>query len=103
MLLVVNNDPLHKYSLPSKIFEYLPTGNPILAYGLKHPTVNKILKLSPPSKYFENANKDLYNWLKKQYVNWKNDKLCCYDIDCSIYDRRNLTKNLVEVIKSNMI
>ena len=33
LLLAVNEGQLHRYSLPSKLFEYLPTGNPVLGIG----------------------------------------------------------------------
>ncbi len=89
-LLVCATEPRH---VPGKLFEYLRTGNKIIAFGDDNYEVGNILKESNAGmifKYSEDAH--------EMFLNENNFKT---DLNyVKQFDRRNIAKDLSEIIKS---
>ena len=89
-LLVCATEPRH---VPGKIFEYLRTGNPIIAFGDDNKEVEQILRESNAGMIFKYSD-DAHDF----FINAKNFKT---DLDfVKQFDRKNIAKKLSEILKS---
>ncbi len=89
-LLVCATEPRH---VPGKLFEYLRTGNPIIAFGNDNKEVEKILKDSNAGMIF-NYSEDAHEF----FLEGNN-----FQTDLNYikrFDRRNIAKELSEILKS---
>jgi len=88
-LLVCATEPRH---VPGKLFEYLRTGKPIIAFGNNNEEVKKILEDSNAGMLF-NYNDDAEDFfIKKGELNTNIEIV-------KKFDRKNIAKELVEIIK----
>lgn len=104
LLLLTNFDKAEsKGIIPGKIFEYMATGNPILAIGPKDADVEKIMTQTQSGGYFGHAEKDeVKRFILLNYQQWlKNPNYTFLNnlTEIEQYSRRNLTKKLVNVLK----
>lgn len=101
LLLLVNEDPLQAYSLPAKLYEYLPTGNPILGFGLPHDDVETILEQKTGRGVHvaaENAA-EIDAWIRDRFAEWKKGKLNRGMQRFLEFEREHLTQQLAASIE----
>ncbi len=101
LLLVVNNVPSKKGIVTGKVFEYLQANRPILAIGPEDGDLAQIIQQTQSGKIFDYTNKVK---LKEQLLFWfeqyKNSKLMVSTKCTAQYERKNLTSQLAQLIKS---
>jgi len=101
LLLVTNNVPSAKGIITGKIFEYLKSKRPILAIAPKDGDLAEIIEKSNSGEVIgfddeENLKKSVLNL----YSKYKKGKLYIDSKNIDQYHRKNLTKQLAEVIKN---
>jgi hypothetical protein len=90
LLLVVNEDPLHRYSLPSKLFEYLPTGNPILGIGPRDHEAALILRETGTGEMFSSHDEEgVRSFIRSRYEEWREGRGGREGRRFPLYERRN--------------
>lgn len=99
LLLVVNEDPLHRYSLPSKIFEYLPTGNAILGIGPDDHEAANILRETGTGRMFSSRDGDgVRNFIQSCYARWREGQGPREGRRFPHYERRNQAGELAGIL-----
>ncbi|HAB52804.1 MAG TPA: hypothetical protein DCE80_11655, partial [Ignavibacteriales bacterium] len=89
-LMVCASEPRH---VPGKLFEYLRTGKPIIAFGDENEEVNKILSESNAGMLFS-YSQDGHEFF---------DNVQKFKTDISFvkkFDRRNIAKDLAEIMNN---
>lgn len=100
-VLLMTNFPQEssKGIIPGKIFEYLATGKTILSFGPKGADVEKILSETKAGKHFGyNEKESLKQFILDSYQNWKSGNLENNGENIEQFSRKNLTKNLVDLL-----
>jgi hypothetical protein len=101
-LLLITNFPDEKSKgiIPGKLFEYLATGNPILAIGPSGGDVEKILDETKAGKYFLHSEKELIkNYILQLYENWKSGEDFQHPASNYLqFSRRYLTEKLSSIL-----
>lgn len=103
VLLLTNFDNVaSKGIIPGKLFEYMATGNPILAVGPNEADVEKILLKTKAGEYFnhqevEKIKSTILNIYNQWLVNPKS-KFMTNEKEVQQFNRKNLTKKLAEII-----
>jgi glycosyltransferase involved in cell wall biosynthesis len=98
-LVVVLNDFVnnHVYA-PGKIYEYLPSGNPILGIGPTNGDAAALLAQTQAGVMLDYGDKDgVKQFLLDQYANWKSGALSKGPISYPAFERRALTQELAKV------
>jgi len=88
-LMVCASEPRH---VPGKLFEYLRTGKPIIAFGDYNKEVKKILEETNAGMLFH-YDEDAYRFFEKA-KNFKTDLEIIKK-----FDRKNIAKGLAEILK----
>lgn len=101
-LLVIGQDQKVKSVYTGKVFEYLRLKKPILALSPKESLVEKLLNKTGCGSNVEfNDIENIQNIILKYYNNWKENKQFEVNEDeIKKYERKNLTKKLVQVFDS---
>ncbi|GGP06222.1 glycosyl transferase family 1 [Cloacibacterium rupense] len=100
-VLLMTNFPQEssKGIIPGKIFEYLATGKTILSFGPKDADVEKILSETKAGKHFGyNEKESLKQFILNSYQNWKSGNIENNAENIEQFSRKNLTKNLVDLL-----
>lgn len=103
-ILVLTNfdNEASKGIIPGKLFEYMATGNPILAIGPKAADVERILNQTKSGEYFNHQDvENLKKYILNRYNQWLANPNQMFDTDeneVHQFNRKNLTKRLVQVI-----
>lgn len=101
-LLLITNfpDENSKGIIPGKIFEYLAAGNPILSFGPKNADAQRILEETKSGQHFEYSEKEATKkYIYETYESWRNQDFCRTDSPETLkYSRRNLTKQLAQIL-----
>ncbi|MBM7421392.1 MULTISPECIES: glycosyl transferase family 1 [Chryseobacterium] len=100
-LLLITNFPndSSKGIIPGKIFEYLATGKQILSFGPNEADVAKILDETKAGKHFRyNDSKEIEDFILEKFELWKNGNLLENTQNIEQFSRRNLTKQLSEIL-----
>jgi glycosyltransferase involved in cell wall biosynthesis len=100
LLLIIPNTPDNQGIVTGKLFEYLATGNPILAIGPINGNAAQIIRETSTGEIFDYATDlcpALQNAIDKRE---KNNKLNPITSAISGYSRRNLTEKLVDVFNA---
>lgn len=85
--------------IPGKLFEYMVSGRPILAVGPADSDPEKIIQATNTGSFFRYQDKDkMKMYLRDCYKAYKDGKLKTFPIGLQQYSRKNLTKELVQVI-----
>jgi glycosyltransferase involved in cell wall biosynthesis len=100
LLLLLNNTNNSKWILPSKLFEYIHVGKPILMLGELESDASDIVQKFEGNFVVDFKNKDaIKNAILKNYQSYKEGQdyrnQCAHAND---YSRRELTKQLVKVM-----
>lgn len=99
LLLPLRQEPEYRKVLPGKIFEYLAARRPVLGIGQEDGAAARILK--------DTAAGEMYDWDKteplRRFIDRQWDRFLAGDrtpveSDISLYDRRSLTRRLVEIL-----
>ncbi|MEG1592138.1 glycosyl transferase family 1 [Chryseobacterium sp.] len=100
-LLLITNFPndSSKGIIPGKIFEYLATGKQIISFGPNEADVSKILDETKVGKHFGyNDSKEIEDFILEKFELWKNGNLLENTQNIEQFSRRNLTKQLSEIL-----
>ncbi|OBW39687.1 hypothetical protein AB670_03940 [Chryseobacterium sp. MOF25P] len=100
-LLLITNFPndSSKGIIPGKIFEYLATGKQIISFGPNEADVAKILDETKAGKHFGyNDSKQIEDFILEKFELWKNGNLLENTQNIEQFSRKNLTKQLVQIL-----
>ena len=101
LLLIEINADITKSIIPGKLFEYMVSERPILALGPENSDFESIITATNTGVFH---HYDQYEKLKETilhfYDKYKTNSLQVQAVGLQQYSRKNLTKQLVEVIKS---
>ncbi len=99
LLLIIPNSGKPRTIITGKLFEYLAARRPILCLGPKNGDAAKILNETNSGTVFERRDAAaLKKWLLEMSQNNKDNKFTFQNIEK--YSRRQLTKQLVEVLEN---
>lgn len=101
LLLIEINSELTKSIIPGKLFEYMASERPILALGPENSDFESILKSTNTGVFHQyDAFDELKQSILECYEKYKTNTLHVHAVGLQQYSRKNLTKQLVEVIQS---
>ena len=99
LLLIEINSEDTKAIIPGKVFEYLVSETPILALGPAESDVEEIVKSTNTGTYFYyNQKQELKTQLLTYFEAYQNNSLTVNAIGLQKYHRKNLTKQLVDLV-----
>lgn len=101
-LLLITNFPNEssKGIIPGKIFEYLASGKQILSFGPDKADVAKILKETQAGQHFSYQDTEaIKKFILEKFILWKNGNLLENAQHIEQFSRKNLTRQLTEVLK----
>ena len=100
LLLIEIDSENTKAIIPGKVFEYMSSETPIIAIGPKDSDVSKIIISTNTGTYFNYKQKEaLKSALLNYFETYKNENLKTNPIGLQNYSRKNLTKDLANIIK----
>ena len=100
-LLLITNFPNEssKGIIPGKLFEYLATGKKIISFGPKDADVETILEKTNAGKHFDYSDHmEIEDFILSLYEDWKNGKSIQNQANINEFSRRELTKQLAELL-----
>ncbi|MBB6331274.1 hypothetical protein HNP24_002224 [Chryseobacterium sediminis] len=101
-LLLITNFPNEssKGIIPGKIFEYLASGKQILSFGPDKADVAKILEETQAGKHFSYQDTEtVKKFILEKFILWKNGNLLENTQHIEQFSRKNLTRQLTEVLR----
>jgi glycosyltransferase involved in cell wall biosynthesis len=101
-LLLITNFPNEssKGIIPGKIFEYLASGKQILSFGPDRADVAKILEETQAGKHFSYQDTEtVKKFILEKFELWKNGSLIENTQHIEQFSRKNLTRQLTEILK----
>ena len=99
LLLIEINSEETKSILPGKLFEYLVSERPIIAIGPKDSDFAEIITNTNTGVFFEYSEKvKLKQTIRDYYTQFLEGKLQSNGVGLQQYSRKNLTKQLVELL-----
>lgn len=100
MLLITNFPNLpSKGIIPGKIFEYLATGKQIISFGPSEADVSKILTETKAGKHFSYEDSEtIKQFILEKFELWKSGNLVENTQNIEQFSRRNLTRQLSEIL-----
>ena len=99
-LLVLAHTAIAPGNLPGKFFEYLASGNPILAIGPTLGDASAVLNQTKSGKIFERENKEgICRAILDFYAEWKSG-INKTESDVSMFTRKELTVQLTKILQS---
>ena len=99
LLLIEINSEETRGIIPGKLFEYMVSRRPILAVGPEKADIEKIMRESNSGTYFYYSEKQkIKQFLLEKYRDYQKGKLKSHPIGLQKYSRKNLTRQLAEVI-----
>ena len=88
-----------KSILPGKLFEYMVSERPIIAIGPKDSDFSEIITNTNTGVFFEYSEKvKLKQTIRDYYTRFLEGKLQSNGVGLQQYSRKNLTKQLVELL-----
>lgn len=98
LLLLVNRGTAHRYSHPSKAYEYLASGNPVLAVGpADHEIMSVLGETLQDRVMFAEAGGGWESFVLQQFENWQKDALPRRVDPPPAFDRQSLTAKLARI------
>ena len=99
-LLVLAYTAIAPGNLPGKFFEYLASGNPILAIGPVEGDAAAVLKKTNAGEIFERSDKKgIQVALLNFFVNWKEGRISS-ERDVLAYTRKKVTEQLIKLLET---
>lgn len=101
-VLLITNFPNEssKGIIPGKIFEYLASGKQILSFGPDKADVAKILDKTQAGKHFSYQDTEtVKKFILEKFILWKNGSLLENTQHIEQFSRKNLTRQLTEILK----
>jgi glycosyltransferase involved in cell wall biosynthesis len=99
LLIEINSDET-KSILPGKLFEYMVSERPILAIGPKDSDFAEIINNTNTGVFFEYSEKaKLKQTIQEYYNHFLEGKLQSHAVGLQQYSRKNLTQQLVELLR----
>ena len=103
LLLIEINSEETKSIIPGKLFEYMVSNRPIIAIGPKDSDFAEIITETNTGVFFEYTEKEkLKSTILLYYNQFLEGKLQSYGVGLQKYSRKNLTKELVQLINSKI-
>ncbi|MFP4018003.1 MAG: glycosyltransferase family 4 protein [Bacteroidales bacterium] len=105
LILAIGQGKQSKNVISTKIFEYMMTGKPVLAFGDRNGSANKILRETNIGKMFNyDEYKEVKDFLITTFNHWENNTLHFNPNQNKIqqYSFENLTQKLINVLKNCM-
>jgi glycosyltransferase involved in cell wall biosynthesis len=103
LLLIEINSEETKSIIPGKLFEYMVSNRPIIAIGPKDSDFAAIITETNTGVFFEYSEKEkLKNTILSYYNQFLEGKLQSYGVGLQKYSRKNLTKELAQLINSKI-
>jgi hypothetical protein len=100
-LLVLAHTAIAPGNLPGKFFEYLASGNPILAIGPVNGDAAEVLRQTGAGEIFERGDeKQIKSALQLFYDQWKKATAASQK-NISLYSRKHLTEQLIRILVAN--
>lgn len=101
LLLIEINSEITKSIIPGKLFEYMVSERPILALGPENSDFESIIKATNTGTFHQYDEFDeLKQTILSFYEKYKANALQVHAVGLQQYSRRNLTKQLAEVINA---
>lgn len=102
VLLLIEIDSIDtRVIIPGKLFEYMASDRPILALGPKDSDVEPILVSTKTGEFFDyTQKKEIKNKILTWFEDFQNKNLITEAIDIAAFSRKNLTKQLAEVLNT---
>ena len=100
-MLLITNFPSEssKGIIPGKIFEYLATGKQIISFGPDDADVSKILNETKAGRHFSYSDSEaIKQFILEKFELWKSGNLLENNENIEQFSRRNLTKQLSEIL-----
>ena len=100
LLLLIEIDREETRSIiPGKLFEYMASGRPILAIGPEGSDVENLIRQTNTGSYFRyNQKQDLKKAISDYFKSFRKKELACQSIGIQAFHRKNLTKQLADLI-----
>nr|WP_315251374.1 glycosyltransferase family 4 protein [uncultured Flavobacterium sp.] len=103
LLLIEINSEETKSIIPGKLFEYIVSNRPIIAIGPKDSDFAEIITETNTGVFFEYSEKEkLKGAIITYYNQFLEGKLQSYGVGLQKYSRKNLTKELAQLIYSKI-
>lgn len=101
LLIVEIDSPLTQCIIPGKVFEYIQSGRPILAFGPAKADFKQIITQTNTGKSFNYSvdKQVLKSFISSQFELYQESTLKVYGLGIQQYHRKELTKTLVKVIE----
>ncbi|WP_348798587.1 glycosyltransferase family 4 protein [Flavobacterium adhaerens] len=100
LLIEINSDET-KSIIPGKLFEYMVSNRPIVAIGPKDSDFAEIINETNTGVFFDYTEKEkLKNTITLYFNQFLEGKLQSYGVGLQKYSRKNLTKELAQLIHS---
>jgi galactitol-specific phosphotransferase system IIB component len=100
LLLIEINSEATKSILPGKLFEYMVSERPIVAIGPKDSDFAEIITNTNTGVFFEYSEKaKLKQTIQEYYNQFLESKLQSHAVGLQQYSRKNLTQQLVELLR----
>jgi hypothetical protein len=103
LLLLVDDVPFNENITLGKVFDYLPTGNPILGLGPANGDTALIIQSVKAGEVFDYYDRiSIEKYILKQYDLWKQNKLKRNQLDLIAYQRKHLTEKLANLFNKTI-
>ncbi len=101
LILITANQTEKKGNIPGKLFEYIRSKRPIIAFGPKDSQIEKILNETQTGEYFLFDDEEkLESHIVYLYRQYKTHNLKIHSKNIDQYNRKNITEELSKIIKS---
>jgi len=98
LLLTVDEVPMREHIITGKLFDYLPTGNPILGVGPVAGDASRIIQETNTGVMFHDEDAaGIKQFVFNKYHEWKNKTLNTGVREFPDFERENLTKRLADL------
>lgn len=95
LVVVINDFPNNFATVPGKIYEYLPTGNPVLGIGPEGGDAAALLSEAGAGGMFGHGDRQgLKRFIQEKYRSWKRGNLTAGAKDVGRYERKRLAGEL---------
>lgn len=102
LLLIEINSEETKSIIPGKVFEYIVSDRPILAFGPKNSDFAEIITSTNTGVFFTYDEKERLKSILLQYYNhFKQDALKVNAVGLQQFSRKNLTEQLAKILSNN--